>query len=172
MSRRPLIIFHPTSSYTSKFASPAARLRMADGTQPRKSRKSQGCRSSSSTSSDDERERRKADKRKRKSARKDRRHEEAAAAPREPLWPRVTFRLVDKINSYNDDCENRLQWIEIRGRRPKDAPDTVVDMAEFARLTEFARTTFDIDPELQIALRPQLPGWTPVRFYQGPEKRV
>ena len=31
-------------------------------------------------------------------------------------------------------------------------------MADFAQLTEFACTTFDIDPELQIALRPQLPG--------------
>ena len=94
----------------------------------------------------------------RKSARKDRKREKAAAAaPHEP-WAGVTFRLVDQINSYNDDdCEHRLQWVELTGRRAKDAPDAVVDMAEFARLTEFARTTFDIDPELQVALRPQLP---------------
>ena len=99
------------------------------GRRHRRKRDGQG---SSSSSDDDRRERWKASK---KADHKDRKRAAAAAVPHEtPGWAGVTFRLVDKINSYNgDDSEHRLQWVEISGKRANDALASVVDMTEYPR---------------------------------------
>ena len=116
----------------------AVKVRFACGARMGRHRRKGDSSSSSSSSDDDRRERRKASK---KAHKADRKRAAAAAVPHEtPGWAGVTFRLVDKINSYNDDdSEHRLQWVKMSGKRANDAPASVVDIRTASTTTHIKR---------------------------------
>ena len=108
----------------------------------------------------------KAARRAEKRARKEAKSKDSAAAsspapaPPKP-WETAIFKLVDKVNSHaRGAAEQRLDHLELQGRRHPGAPLEVVDMSEYPRLAEYVRREFMIHESVSFALRPQLPSVT------------
>ena len=112
---------------------------------------------SSSDSEEADRARKKA-RREKHAAKKRARKEEASAAALSPApWEAAVFMLVDKVNSHaRGAAEQRLDRLELHGRRQPGAPLEVVDMSEYPRLADYVRGEFMIDDSVSFAFRPQL----------------
>ena len=130
----------------------------------RTSRDSSSSSSSSSDSEDSEEERRREEKRRRKIARRkqhreEREQEEAAAEQRRKqtaalqVISGIPYSIKDEINCYEEPEEGEdddlLSTLEIRARKPENAPAEVKDMSNWAEAEKYLREKFDIDSSVE-----------------------